>query len=176
MLINDLLVSKFIQAHHAGWGIRTKNNLPIPFDGVFDSFFKLFRCFYTTSMRYIQLFCKFLHRRLVGFLLVFVTQGRLQKYFGLPFTPREIHHHHHHSTCCIVVFLHRFICTLHYISEDDSFYLVCRQNQSLTLPLRCDTCRMERLDHEKLFLCVLSTFQLAIDVLAFYRFSRQFFK
>ena len=39
MLINDLLLS-FIQARHTGRDIRTKNNLLIPFDGVFDSFFR----------------------------------------------------------------------------------------------------------------------------------------
>ena len=59
MLINGLLLLKFIQTRHAGGGIRTKNNLFIPFDGVFGSFFKLFPCLHTISMRYIQLFCKF---------------------------------------------------------------------------------------------------------------------
>ena len=43
---------------HTGGCIWTKNNLLIPFDGVFDSFFKLFPCFHTISTGYIQLFCK----------------------------------------------------------------------------------------------------------------------
>ena len=59
MLINDLLLSKFIQTCHIDGGIRTKNNLLIPFDGVFDSLSEFFHCFHTVSMRYIQLFCKF---------------------------------------------------------------------------------------------------------------------
>ena len=44
------------------------------------------------------------------------------------------------------------------MAEDNNFYLVCRQNQSLTLPFRCNTCRMEQLDHENLSLCALFTF------------------
>ena len=56
MLINDLLLSKFTQAYHTGGDIQTKNNLLIPFDGVFDRFFKLFLCFHTISTVYIQLF------------------------------------------------------------------------------------------------------------------------
>ena len=44
------------------------------------------------------------------------------------------------------------------MSEDGNFYLVSRQNQSLILPLHCNTCRKERLDHENLSLYVLSTF------------------
>ena len=59
MLINDLLLSKFIQTCHIDGGIRTKNNLLSPFDGVFDSFSKFFHCFHTVSTRYIQLFFKF---------------------------------------------------------------------------------------------------------------------
>ena len=58
-LINDLLLSKFIQTSHTGGGISTKNNLFVPFDGVFDGFFKLFFCFHTVLTWYIQLFCKF---------------------------------------------------------------------------------------------------------------------
>ena len=73
------------------------------------------------------------------------------------FTPQKIHHHHH-STCYIVSFLHRCIYTLQHIPEDNNFYLVCRQNRSLTLPLHCNTCRMEHLDHENLSLCVLFKF------------------
>ena len=38
------------------------------------------------------------------------------------------------------------------------FYLVCRQNRSITLTLHCSICCMEHLDHENLSLCVLSTF------------------
>ena len=58
MLINDLLLSKFIQICHTDGGIWTKNNLLIQFDGVFDSFFKLFPRFHTVSTRYVQFFCK----------------------------------------------------------------------------------------------------------------------
>ena len=94
-----------------------------------------------------------------SFIISFVTPGRLQKYFDLLSTPQKIHHHHHHhSTCYTVVFLHRSIYTLQHIPEDDNFWLVCRQNRSLTLPLHCNTCHMEHLDHENLSLCVLSTF------------------
>ena len=53
MLINDLLLSKFTQLCHTDGVIRTKNNFLIPFDGVFDSFFKLLPCFHTISTRYI---------------------------------------------------------------------------------------------------------------------------
>ena len=59
MLINDLLLSKFIQARHTDGSIRTKNSLLIPLDGVLDSFFKFFLCFHTISTRYVQFFCKF---------------------------------------------------------------------------------------------------------------------
>ena len=81
----------------------------------------------------------------------------LQKYFGLLFTPQKSHHHHH-SACFIAGFPHRCIYTLQHIPEDDNFYLVCRQNQSLTPPLHCNTCRIEHLDRENLSLCVISTF------------------
>ena len=94
----------------------------------------------------------------VLFIYYFCNTGRLQKSFGLTFTSRKIHQHHHHSTCYIVSFLHRCIYTLQHMPEDDNFYLVCRQNQSLTLPLHCNTYLTERLDHKRLFLCVLSTF------------------
>ena len=59
MLINGLLLSKFGQASHTGGGIRTKNNLLIPCDCVFDDFFNLFFCFHTVLTENIQLFCKF---------------------------------------------------------------------------------------------------------------------
>ena len=75
-----------------------------------------------------------------------------------PFTPQKIHHHHHRSTCYIAGFLHRCIYTLQHIPEDGSFYFACRWSRSLTLPSRCNTCRMEHPDHENLSLCVLSTF------------------
>ena len=60
--------------------------------------------------------------------------------------------------CCIADFLHQCIYTPQNIPEDDNFYLVCRQNQSLTLPLHCYTCCMEHLDRENLSSCVLSAF------------------
>ena len=44
-LINDLLLSKFIQVRLTDGGMRTKNNLLVPCDGVFDGFFKLFLFF-----------------------------------------------------------------------------------------------------------------------------------
>ena len=44
------------------------------------------------------------------------------------------------------------------MSEDDNFYLVYIQNQSLKLPLHYNTHRMERFDHENLFLCLISIF------------------
>ena len=44
------------------------------------------------------------------------------------------------------------------MSGDDNLYLICRQNQYLTLPLHCNTYHMEHLDHKNLFLCVFSTF------------------
>ena len=46
-LINDLLLSKFIQTCHTGRCIWTKNNLFVSCDGLFDGFFKLFLCFHT---------------------------------------------------------------------------------------------------------------------------------
>ena len=94
-------------AMHAGVS-EPKKNLLIPFNDVFDSFFKFFLCFHTVSTWYFQFFCKLKQGRLVHLILVFVTQGWLQKSFNLPFTPRIIHHHHHHhhhhSTCYILFF------------------------------------------------------------------------
>ena len=60
MLINDLLLSKFIQTDHPGSVMQTKNNVLLPFNGVFDSFFKLFLCFDTVLTRYIQVFLQVL--------------------------------------------------------------------------------------------------------------------
>ena len=51
MLINDLLLSNFIQTRQAGGGIRTRNNHLISLDGVFDSFFKFFLCFHAISTK-----------------------------------------------------------------------------------------------------------------------------
>ena len=87
--------------------------------------------------------------------------GRLQKSFCLLFTHQKIHHHHHHhhhSTCCIVGFLHSYIYTIQHVPEDGIFYLVCRQNRSLTLPLHYNTCRMEHINDKNWSLCVFSTF------------------
>ena len=56
--------------------------------------------------------------------------------------------------------LRRCIYTLQHISEDGNFYLVCRQNRSLTLPLHCNTCYVEDLNHENLSLCIFSTFSI----------------
>ena len=106
-LINDLLLSKFIQARHTDGGIRAKNNLFVHCDGVFDGFFKLFLCFHTVSTRYIQVLTVMSY----SFIISFVSPGRLQKSFGLLFTPPK-YHHHHHSTCYIVNFLHWYIYSL----------------------------------------------------------------
>ena len=113
-----------------------------------------------------------------SFIISFATPGRLQKsFFNLLFTHRKIHHHHHHSAYYTVAFLHRCIYTLQYI-PDDNFYLVCRQNRSLTLPLHCNTCHMEHLDHKNLSLCVLSTFLTyhRRTCFSFYGFCRHLFK
>ena len=74
------------------------------------------------------------------------------------FTPQKIYHLHR-SICCIVSFLHWCIYTPQHIPEDDNFYLVCRQNRSLTLPVHCNTCRMEYLDPENLSICVCFFFR-----------------
>ena len=92
-----------------------------------------------------------------SFIISFITPRKVTKIFCLLFAPQKFHHHHC-STCYIVSFLHQCIYTLQHIPEDDNFYLVSRQNRSLTLPLHCNTCRMEHLGHENLPLCVLSTF------------------
>ena len=55
-------------------------------------------------------------------------------------------------------FLRSYIYTIQHIPEDGIFYLVCRQNRSLTLLLHYNTCRMEYIDHEKWSLYVFSTF------------------
>ena len=129
-LVNYLLLSEFIQTRHTGRGTWTKNNLctlwwylwwllqALPlfsysFDGVYSTFLQVL-----TAMS-----CSFIIR--------FVTSDQLQKSFVLLFTPQKIHHHHH-SACCIVGFLHGCIYTLQDIPEDDYFYLVSIQNQSLT--------------------------------------------
>ena len=94
-----------------------------------------------------------------SFIISFVALIRKQKLLSLQFTPQKIHYYCHlYSACCIVGFLHRCIYTLQHIPEDDNFYLVCRQNRSLTLPQHCNACHMEHLDHENLSLCVLSMF------------------
>ena len=79
---------------------------------------------------------------LIYFLLL---QARLQKYSCLFFTTQNIHHHHH-SICSIDGFLNQCIYTLQNTPEDDSFYFVCIQRQSLTL-LHCNTCRMKHLEN-----------------------------
>ena len=56
--VDDLLPSKFIQTRLTDGVIWEKNNLFGLCDGAFDGFFKLFLCFHTVSMGYIQLFCK----------------------------------------------------------------------------------------------------------------------
>ena len=84
LLVNYLLLSKFILACHLDGGIWTKNNLLIHCDGVFDSLFKLCFCFHTVSTGYIQHFCKFQQRRLFHLFIVFVTQGRLHKNLFMP--------------------------------------------------------------------------------------------
>ena len=65
---------------------------------------------------------------LIYFLLL---QARLQKYSCLFFTTQNIHHHHH-SICSIDGFLNQCIYTLQNTPEDDSFYFVCIQRQSLS--------------------------------------------
>ena len=69
-LINDLILSNFIQTHHKDKGIWAKNNLLVLCDGVFDGFFKLFLCFHAVLTGYIQFFCKFQQGGLVHLLLV----------------------------------------------------------------------------------------------------------
>ena len=92
-----------------------------------------------------------------SFIISFVTPGRLQKSFDLLFKPWKIHYHHH-SACCIVGFLHLCSYTLQHIPENDNFYLVCIQNQSLTQPLHCNPCYIEHIGHENLSLCVFFIF------------------
>ena len=71
---------------------------------------------------------------------------------------------------CINIFSH--------VPEDDNFYLVCIQNQSLIQPLHCNVCYNEHLHHENLSLSFFPRFQLTINTstLLFYLFCRQFFK
>ena len=57
--IDDLLLRRFFQAHHADEDIWAKNNLFVLCDGAFDNFFKLIFCFHTVLMGYVQLFCNF---------------------------------------------------------------------------------------------------------------------
>ena len=59
LLINDMLLSNFIQTWHTDGDIWTKNNLFVQCDGVFGGFLKLFFWFHAVSTRYIQLFRKF---------------------------------------------------------------------------------------------------------------------
>ena len=56
--INDLMLSKFIQARYTSGTICTKNNILIPCDGIFDGFLKLFPSFHAVSTGHIQLFSK----------------------------------------------------------------------------------------------------------------------
>ena len=94
-----------------------------------------------------------------SFIISFVAPARFQKSFRPSFfTPQKIQHHHHHSACCIAGFSHWCIYTLEHIPKDDNFYLVCRQNKSLTQPLHCSIYYTDYLDHENLSLFILSTF------------------
>ena len=58
-LINDIMLLKFIQTCHTGRSIRSKNNLFVLCDGIFDGFFNLFFCFHADLTWYIELFRKF---------------------------------------------------------------------------------------------------------------------
>ena len=80
-LIDDLLLSKFIQARHTGGGIWTKNNLFEPCDIVFDGFFKLFLCFHTFLKGYIQLFLQVLTKTSCWFIIIFVSPTQVTKIF-----------------------------------------------------------------------------------------------
>ena len=77
--------------------------------------------------------------------------------FGLLFTPQKIHHHLNmlHCRFCASVYLHSST----YIWEW-YFYLVCRQNRSLTLPLHSNICRMGHLCHENVFMRSFNIFNL----------------
>ena len=111
--------------------------------------------------------CSFIHS--------FVTPNQVTKIFGLLFLRLENYIIITSKAYCIAGFLHQCIYTLQDIPGDDDFCLVCIQNQSLTLPLHCNTCYMERYNHENLFLCFLSmSFQFTTDVLPFYWFCCQF--
>ena len=81
ILINDLLLSKFIQACHADRGIRTKNNLLVSFVGVFDSLFKLFLCFHTVSTSYIQFFLQVLTETSCSFIYSLCNPRQVTKIF-----------------------------------------------------------------------------------------------
>ena len=158
LLIDDLLLWKFIQARHASGGIWTKNNLLVPCDGVFDGFFKLFLCFHTVLMGVYSTFLQVLTVMSCTFFISFVTPDRLQKSFSLLFYTSK-----NPSSSSLLNMLHCwFSASVCLYSSTYTwgwyFFFVCRQNQSLTLPLHCNTYYMKHLDHENLSLCILSTF------------------
>ena len=152
MLINGLLLSKFIQTCHADGGNWTKNNLLIHLDGVFESFFKFFLCFDTLSTRNVQFFWQVITETSCSFICNFYNPRQITKiFFDLLFYTSKNPSPSSSLNRLHCFFLHRCVYTLQHMSEDDNFYLVCRQNQSLTWPLHCNTHCMEHLDHEIFF-------------------------
>ena len=154
-LIYGLLLSKFIQTCNTDGGIRVKNNLLIPLDGVFDSFFKFFLCFHTISTRYT--FLQVLTVTSCSFIISFCNHKQVTKIFLVFFLHLKksiiiITQHSALLVFCISVF------TLFNINLRIIIFTFLYTESSLTLLLHCSTCCMEHLDQENLSLCVLSTF------------------
>ena len=129
LLINDLLLSKFIQTGHTGRGVSELKIISLYLAMVSlmasSSTFFVFIQFRRGIFNFFASSNSDVLFILVFAILIFVTSVRLQKSFGLLFTPQKIHHHHHHhhSACCIVGFLHRCIYALRHMPEDDNFTL-----------------------------------------------------
>ena len=108
--------------------------------------FKALLLFSDSFDSYIQLFCFFL-----------TTKEGYKSLFLPPFHTTK--NPSSSSSSSSLNILHCWLSASMYLhSSHGSFYFVCRRSRSLTLPLHCNTCRMEDLDHENSSLCVLATF------------------
>ena len=96
--------------------------------------------------------------------------------FMPPFSNQNIHYHHlNHLTYYSAGFLHQCVYTLHHITEDGSFHLICIQGQLLTILLRCNTGDMNVLTVGIFLNLFFPHFRLTMDIstFSFYMLCRQ---
>ena len=123
-LINGLLLSKFIQTCNTDGGIRAKNNLLIPLDGVFDSFFKFFLCFHTISTRYT--FLQVLAVTSCSFIISFCNPKQVTKIFLVFFL-------HLKKSIIIIIIITQHITLLVYCVGVFTLFNICLRMIIFTL-------------------------------------------